>query len=106
MHGERRYDIRAVRVHDLLCVSWRDGTERHQLVERLAESEKQFRLLAENASDVVLRVSGNGLVLWASPTLTAMLGWQPQEWIGQPVEELLLPSHRCRRPPRTRPLRR
>ncbi|MEB3263968.1 MAG: sensor domain-containing diguanylate cyclase [Synechococcus sp.] len=92
VHGARRFEIRAVRVDQMLCVSWRDVTERRQLIERLAESEKQFRLLAENASDVVLRVSGSRLVQWVSPALTAMLGWVPQEWIGRPVEELLLPS--------------
>ncbi|MFM7675064.1 MAG: PAS domain S-box protein [Synechococcus sp.] len=92
VHGARRFEIRAVRVDQMLCVSWRDVTERRQLIERLAESEKQFRLLAENASDVVLRVSGSRLVQWVSPALTAMLGWAPQEWIGRPVEELLLPS--------------
>lgn len=51
--------------------------------ELLRRSEERFRLLAENASDVVTQ-SRDGVIQWVSPSLTAALGWSPGEWIGRP----------------------
>jgi len=79
---ERRYDISAVRVGDALSFAWRDVTDRYREVAQLAESEEQYRLLAENSSDVIMR-SRHGLVLWISPSLERALGWAPNEWIGR-----------------------
>lgn len=58
-------------------------TELRQASERLAASEQHFRLLAENSSDVVFRLDDEGRILWVSPSLTSVLGWQPEEWLGQ-----------------------
>ncbi|MFY8148497.1 MAG: diguanylate cyclase domain-containing protein [Prochlorococcaceae cyanobacterium] len=88
--GVRHHEIRAVRVGEMLCLSWRDVSERLELQKRLADSEQQFRLLAENASDVVLRVGPERQVLWASPALDTMLGWPPSSWVGRSVDDLLL----------------
>ena len=92
-HGPRRephiLDIRVVRVGDGLSCTWRDGRERYEAVRRLAESEERYRLLAENSSDVVMQLANDGIVRWVSPSLTAMLGWHPAEWIGRPGTEFL-----------------
>ncbi len=48
--------------------------------QRLAESEERFRLLAENATDVV-QLSRHGAVIWVSPSVTAALNWTPEEWL-------------------------
>ena len=82
-------DIRVVRVGDGLSCTWRDGRERFEAVRRLAESEERYRLLAENSSDVVMQLANDGIVRWVSPSLTAMLGWHPTEWIGRPGTEFL-----------------
>ena len=82
-------DIRVVRVGDGLSCTWRDGRERYEAVRRLAESEERYRLLAENSSDVVMQLANDGIVRWVSPSLTAMLGWHPAEWIGRPGTEFL-----------------
>jgi diguanylate cyclase (GGDEF)-like protein/PAS domain S-box-containing protein len=60
-----------------------DITELRRAYMQLAESEEHYRLLAENMSDVVFRLDGEGRILWVSPSLTAALGWQPEEWIGR-----------------------
>lgn len=60
-----------------------DITEMRSAYQQLAESEEHFRLLAENVSDVVFRLSPEGRILWVSPSLTAALGWLPEEWIGR-----------------------
>ena len=68
---------------DCLIGFSRDITEMRQAYRQLAESEEHFRLLAENASDVVCRLDAEGRVLWVSPSLTAALGWHPSEWVGR-----------------------
>jgi diguanylate cyclase (GGDEF)-like protein/PAS domain S-box-containing protein len=89
-HGEtRRWDLRVVRVSEVLSCSWRDVSERFEAACRLAASEEKYRLLAENSSDVVLHFADNGVILWVSPSLEAMLGWRPEEWIGRHGTEFL-----------------
>jgi PAS domain S-box-containing protein len=88
---ERRYDIRAVRVGELLSYSWRDVTERHRSAERLEASERRFRLLAENATDVVVHMR-EGRIVWVSPSVTTVLGWQPDDWLGQLGSDFLEPA--------------
>lgn len=82
-------DIRVVRVEGGLSCTWRDGRERYEAARLLAESEERYRLLAENSSDVVMQLGNDGTIRWVSPSLTAMLGWEPSEWIGRPGTEFL-----------------
>lgn len=85
---ERWFDIRGVRVDDWLSLTWRDVTDRHLAAAALAESERQYRLLAENASDIVLRLRA-GVVVWASPSLRHALGWHRADWEGRHLEEFV-----------------
>lgn len=87
--GLRRIDVRAVQVDGQISLTWRDVTGQHAATERLAASEERFRLLAENSSDVVMRVDMEGRITWVSPSLTLALGWSPMEWIGRPVNSVL-----------------
>ena len=80
----RYYDIRAVKLGDGLFYTWRDVTERHQQARRVAESEERFRLLAENAADIVLVIK-NGLFDWISPSVEKEFGSPPEQWIGKPA---------------------
>jgi PAS domain S-box-containing protein len=49
----------------------------------LSDSERQYRLLAENATDVVLRTGDDGVVLYASPSCLELSGFTPFELVGQ-----------------------
>ena len=93
LYGEdRRFDIRAVKVGDALSFTWRDVTERYQMARQLTASEEHYRLLTENSYDTAIRIGDDGTVLWVSPSLRALLGWEPTEWIGQSMPRFLTPA--------------
>ena len=83
----RMFDMSGVKVGDAICVTFRDVTEREQAASTLAASEAQFRLLAENASDVVLE--HRKVIQWVSNALTDTLGWRPEQWVGHSLAEFV-----------------
>jgi diguanylate cyclase (GGDEF)-like protein/PAS domain S-box-containing protein len=90
--AERWLDIRAVRVGDSVSFTWRDVTEGHRDARLLAERESQYRLLADNATDVILRSDRGGLIEWVSPSVTEVLGWTPEQVVGQQISRLMHPD--------------
>jgi diguanylate cyclase (GGDEF)-like protein/PAS domain S-box-containing protein len=52
------------------------------------ESAESFRLLADNISEVVLRTRA-GVVLWVSQSITPVLGWTADAFVGSHVLELI-----------------
>jgi len=61
---------------------WEARAERVRMQRDLLESESQFRLLAENASDMISRLSVNGQILYVSPACETILGYKPEELTG------------------------
>jgi len=57
----------------------RDITERHKLREKLAESERKFRLQAENTSDLVYAHDADGNMFFISPSVRQFLEAPPEE---------------------------
>jgi len=53
-------------------------------------AEDRYRLLAENASDIVYQTDGLA-IQWISPSVTALLGWKPDELIGMPASTIVSP---------------
>jgi PAS domain S-box-containing protein len=60
----------------------------------LMESEKKFRDLVENISDVVYAVDKDGVVTYASPVVESFAGYRPEELIGRPFQDFVLPQAR------------
>jgi PAS domain S-box-containing protein len=96
LEAERRYDIRAARVGDGLSLTWRDVTDRYAAAQRLAASEEQYRVLAENASDVVMRLGPQLRFEWVSGSVAHVLGWQAPDLVGHLIGGFVHPEDRPR----------
>jgi PAS domain S-box-containing protein len=74
------------RIRDLLARNARlrqEIGERMHIEASLRESAERYRLLAECATDVILRMTPEGVVLYVSPACRQVLGYEPHELIGQ-----------------------
>ena len=60
-----------------------DVTERRAAEEELRVREEHFRSLIENASDVICVLTPDGTSLYESPSVERVLGWKPEEIVGQ-----------------------
>lgn len=70
----------------------RDVTAQYEAEQALAESQEMYRLLAENASDVVWRTDLGAVVEWVSPSVTAVLGWSQADMIGTRILDHVHPD--------------
>ncbi|NHB86117.1 hypothetical protein G7085_20665 [Tessaracoccus sp. HDW20] len=57
------------------ALTWADVTERHEAAHLVDEARRYFQLLAENASEVVIRSNLPGILEWISPSVEKVLGW-------------------------------
>ncbi|WP_407344128.1 PAS domain-containing protein [Pengzhenrongella phosphoraccumulans] len=84
--------LTVARFGDGLLVSARDITEQRHAELSLAETGRVNLLLAENASDFVLQAAPDGVITWASTSVTPVLGWLPEDLVGQQTLDLAHPD--------------
>jgi PAS domain-containing protein len=74
--------------------TFQDITDRKRSEENLKESEKKYRLLADNVNDVIFVLDMNLNYTYISPSVKYLRGYEPEELIKQPAIETMTPSSR------------
>jgi PAS domain S-box-containing protein len=69
----------------------RDVTARRAAQAALAESEARYRLLADLSTDLIMRMDGQGIIRYISPSCR-QLGYTAEEMIGRPAFAFLHPD--------------
>ena len=75
----------------LLLVSWAIDEARvmRARAERaLRDAEQRFRRLSEHSKDVIAEVASDGRVIYMSPNLRELLGYEPEDFLGRHSVEI------------------
>lgn len=69
----------------------RDITERKQAEQTIRESEERFRMMAVYSSDMITRLSADGIYRYVSPASSSLVGFDPAELVGKTIYERVHP---------------
>ncbi len=89
-------EMTATRLDEGVAVIFRDVTEAREAEAQLRERERLFRLLAENMTDLVALHAPDGHFVYVSPSAGRIVGYAPEELIGQQPETFWHPEDRNR----------
>ncbi|MBU2168026.1 MAG: PAS domain-containing protein [Alphaproteobacteria bacterium] len=96
--GERLVDAKAKVEQDehgrtiAIFGVFQDVTDSVEVHERVARSEERYRLLTERTSDIIAVFSVDGTFRYASPAITRLMGWEPEELIGRRTWDVIHPE--------------
>lgn len=69
-----------------------DITEQKKAEKALKLSESKYQIIAENMLDLVVILDPKGVVLYASPSYEKVLGFSPEEYVGNQASTLIHPE--------------
>lgn len=59
-----------------------------KMIKDIIKDERYYRLIVENASDLILVIDRKGKLEYISPSLQSIVGYHPQDYIGKTVKEI------------------
>ena len=88
--------VKSIRYHGRRATlgTYMEVTERRQAEERIRDSERHYRLLAENIADVIWTVdlAHPTRLTYISPSVTRLLGYGVEESMAKEMEEIFTPA--------------
>ncbi len=75
-----------------LVINYTDITERKLAGEELARSESRFRKMIERSQDAITLLSTDYKHLYCSPSITNILGYSSDDWLGLDLRRLVHPD--------------
>jgi len=99
LSGEQRYisgssivEIGADGAPAFIMGTVRDITDERKAQTDLVASESRYRLLADNASDMIATLGPEGGIQFISPACLGVLGYTPEEMVGRKVIDMTHPE--------------
>ncbi|QUD85986.1 PAS domain S-box protein [Phenylobacterium montanum] len=89
------FDLETGRARGLVTVV-RDVTAQKAADDAIHRSEQRYRLLAENATDIIAQMDATGAITFITPACEAVLGYAQDEMIGQRPMEIMHPDDKPR----------
>jgi PAS domain S-box-containing protein len=86
------YTERDLVLTDQLAAVYALAIQHQRAVEALSESEARYRLMADNASDVISRHATDGTYLYASPSCQSILGYAAEQMPGRNLYDIVHPD--------------
>lgn len=96
--GRRTMLLNARRVYreknrtEMVLLAIEDITQRKRAEQELLRRERYFHHLVENAYDGVTVLDAEGRHVYASPSVKAVLGWEPEQLLGKTPFEFMHPE--------------
>lgn len=75
---------------------FQDVTAQREAMDVVERSRTRYKLLADNAADVIARVKLDGSSNYISPAVERLLGWTPAEMAGRSADSFVHPDDRAR----------
>ncbi len=67
----------------------KDITARKTTQEALQTSEELFRRIVQSAQEGIWRINGDSLTDYVNPKMALMMGYEPEEMFGRPIDDFL-----------------
>ncbi len=96
-HNDTRFSGRALdraqqELVAVYCSLLGNIIERKRADDALRNNERRFRLLTEHATDLIVRMTPKGRILYVSPSCRHTLGYKPEELVGGLVHDWVHPE--------------
>ncbi|MBE9008949.1 PAS domain S-box protein [Pseudanabaenaceae cyanobacterium LEGE 13415] len=79
--------------HQYFAVILEDITENKKICTTLVRTEEKWKTLFLNSPYLFIQASNSGQIIYISPAVEMILGYQPEELLGRQIRELIHPSN-------------